>query len=158
MHLRCSALSTRRSVLYTLKTCNSLLTLRVVLSTARYASPSFHSLLHCPSAPTSAHITYSRRLCTMPSKGYQLTPEQIALSGERKRLKLLKQKEKEQTDLDASSTDEDYRGKILSREWIPLPRSTSSPSGSHVVKVMTWNVSARCIMSSASPISHKDRY
>lgn len=85
----------------------------------------------------------------MPSQGYQLTPEQLALSEERKRLKLLKKKEKEEQG--ETATANDPRGKILDRQWLSTHQAASEPSpslgssGNVTVKVMTWNVSILAI-------------
>ncbi|KAI0815101.1 Endonuclease/exonuclease/phosphatase [Irpex lacteus] len=86
----------------------------------------------------------------MPSQGYQLTPEQLALSEERKRLKLLKKKEKEEQG--ETATANDPRGKVLDRQWLSTQQaaSESSPSlgssGNVTVKVMTWNLLAQTLV------------
>ena len=82
----------------------------------------------------------------MSTKGYQLTPEQLALSEERKRLKLLKKKDQEAQH--KPSLVNDPRAKILEREWLQLDRLGSHSGlaqfescGPDVkIKVMTWNV------------------
>ncbi|KAI0094767.1 Endonuclease/exonuclease/phosphatase [Irpex rosettiformis] len=83
----------------------------------------------------------------MPSQGYQLTPEQLALSEERKRLKILRKKEKEEQD--GPTIMDDPRGKILDREWLRLDQTRRSPDSdcsSVRIKVMTWNLLAQTLV------------
>ena len=99
--------------------------------------------LHLCRLPSSVNrvLRVSRELLGMPPKAYGLTPEQVALSEERKRLKLQKQEKKAEL---GPIDIEDPRGHILSREWLHLNESEGPPSkgdSSHIVRVMTWNVS-----------------
>jgi len=67
------------------------------------------------------------------SKRFQLTPEQLALSEQRKAKKV---KLSENSAMESDETNI----RILSRKWVQLPIAPSLDVGRRV-KVLTWNVS-----------------
>ncbi|KAI0348504.1 Endonuclease/exonuclease/phosphatase [Trametopsis cervina] len=90
----------------------------------------------------------------MTSKAaYRLTPEQLALSEERKRLKLLNKEQKEK-EPDKVALRDDPRAQILPREWLRSPHANlpqqipvGTPAGeTRTVKVMTWNLLAQTLV------------
>jgi hypothetical protein len=74
-----------------------------------------------------------------PKEPFQLTPEQIALSAERKA-------KKQNTKFSQSSDNCPVAGAIVNRAWIPLPISlledarASDGRQQQEIKVLTWNV------------------
>lgn len=73
---------------------------------------------------------------TMHSSAYQLTPEQIALSRERK----LKKQAESQNTAATGPTKHDPRGDILPRQWLKVREVAESSAPALSVKVMSWNV------------------
>ncbi|KAJ7110130.1 Endonuclease/exonuclease/phosphatase [Mycena epipterygia] len=73
------------------------------------------------------------------SKRFPLTPEQIALSEERKA-----KKQKLQNQAPPPNNVEEIKGSILARPWIDLER-TEHRDGFRV-KIMTWNLLAQCLV------------
>ena len=71
----------------------------------------------------------------MPSKNYQLTPEQLALSEERKRKRAEQKKNEQQT----NPLFDVKRARILDRPWVAVA-PTAPGIQRHKVKVKTWNV------------------
>ncbi|KAJ7293660.1 Endonuclease/exonuclease/phosphatase [Mycena rebaudengoi] len=74
------------------------------------------------------------------SKRYQLTPEQIALSEERKA------KKQKQAQEPPPATEEAPQASIKSRPWIDLQRPAENIDGFQRVKLMTWNLLAQCLV------------
>lgn len=72
------------------------------------------------------------------SKHYQPTPEQIALSEERK----AKRRMKLAAMPTATPTADDTKGRILERKWIELP-VPQNVDATRRIKFMTWNVSGK---------------
>ncbi|KAJ6604734.1 Endonuclease/exonuclease/phosphatase [Mycena vulgaris] len=73
------------------------------------------------------------------SKRFQLTPEQIALSEERKA-----KKQKLQNQAPPSNNVDESHGSILPRPWINL-ECAEHQDGIHV-KLLTWNLLAQCLV------------
>lgn len=76
----------------------------------------------------------------MPSKGFQPTPEQIALAQERKLKREQKRKEAEEQ----AAREEELKGQILPRDWVSCSSSqvavTPATPNVNRLRVMTWNV------------------
>lgn len=69
------------------------------------------------------------------SKAYQPTAEQLALAAARK---AKKRQDKEKAE--ARVQEEDTRGNILTRDWLPVRGVPQLDQSAQTVKVMTWNV------------------
>lgn len=72
------------------------------------------------------------------SKRFQLTPEQIALSEERKA-----KKQKLQAQAQALPSDKTEE-RLLARPWLNLDNTT--PANGIRVKLLTWNLLAQCLV------------
>ncbi|KAG6911894.1 hypothetical protein DXG01_000141 [Tephrocybe rancida] len=72
---------------------------------------------------------------------YRLTPEQIALSEERKAKKL-----KAALPSPAQNSENSNTGSIIERSWIPIETPQESQQGDQRVKIFTWNLLAQCLV------------
>jgi hypothetical protein len=81
------------------------------------------------------HTRHASSQTMSESKRFQLTPEQLALSEQRKAKKATLSENSAPTKYDKMNS------RILSRKWVQLPIAPGQDIGRRV-KVLTWNVSA----------------
>lgn len=88
----------------------------------------------------------SARYLKIMSKRYEPTPEQIALSQERKaRANKAKLAAEKVAVLATAPGVEEDKGRIVDRKWIQLQPTDNQESSVRRVKVMTWNVRLFCL-------------
>lgn len=112
------------------------MTFRVLGLHPALVSPQLASFAHHrPAHKHSTFIFSIRRLLGKMSKAYQPTAEQLALAAARK---AKKRQDKEKAE--AQVQEEDTRGNILTRNWLPVRGVSQLDQSAQTVKVMTWNV------------------
>ncbi|TFY79044.1 hypothetical protein EWM64_g4971 [Hericium alpestre] len=77
----------------------------------------------------------------MPSEGYELTPEQLARQEARK---LKRQKKKEELANSAPPAQTEDNGAIVFRPWLTVQAPSSD--NVEIIKLMTWNLLAQCLV------------
>lgn len=90
--------------------------------------------LYSPARALAARI---RKPLRMPSQGFELTPEQMAIQKARK-LKKKKDATAAGTGASTPAAPVEDKGAILTRPWLKADQKASNNYGT--VKIMTWNV------------------